>query len=454
MMKRLCALLTALVMVLCAVSALAENADADPVLVTVNGEEVRESTGLVQSWKNYLLMQVGSDPDAETLQLVNQYSLEYAIEFLVARQNLEKLGLGYTQEELEAEKANAKQEWDNVVESIASEQIGVGADATDEEKAAGKADAVNYILENYGYTEDTYMSEIELNMIYTRAEAYAAADLTVTDEEIEAYFNQLVEADRMTLLEYSGVGVDNELSEEEINKAMVSVYEMFTNYGYSFFYTPEGYRGINHILLKVDEELMNAWTDLQAKLEEQADSNAEGTDGTEAAPETTEEPVTQEMVDAAKQAILDSVQDKLNEIKAKLADGASFEDLIVEYGTDPGMEDEERRASGYPIHAGSTSYESNFANAAMALQNVGDVSEPVISQFGVHLLHYVKDLPGGAVDYTDEIKETLKEELISQKTAEAYNAVLEQWLGTAEIVFTEAGEPWKLPEETATEAAE
>ena len=102
MMKRFCALLTALVMVLCAVSALAEDAGADPVLVTVDGEEVRESTELVQAWKNYLLMQVGSDPDAETLQMVNQYAMEYAIEFIVARQNLEKLGKGYTQEDLDA----------------------------------------------------------------------------------------------------------------------------------------------------------------------------------------------------------------------------------------------------------------------------------------------------------------------------------------------------------------
>ena len=454
MMKRFCALLTALVMVLCAVSALAETAGADPVLVTVDGEEVRESTELVQAWKNYLLMQVGSDPDAETLQMVNQYAMEYAIEFIVARQNLEKLGKGYTQEDLDAERASAKAYWDSVVENIAAEQFGVGADATDEEKAAGKADAINFILENYGYTEDTYMSEIELNMIYTRTEEYAAADMAVTDEEIEAYFNQLVEADRMTLLEYSGVSTDSGLSEEEINKAMVSVYEMFTNYGYSFLYTPEGYRGINHILLKVDEELMNAWTDLQAKLEEQADSNAEGTDGTETTQETTGEPVTQEMVDAAKQAILDSVQDKLDEIKAKLADGASFEDLIVEYGTDPGMEDEERRVSGYPVHAGSTSYESNFAKAAMALQNVGDISEPVVSQFGVHLLHYAKDLPGGAAEYTDEIKEALREELLDQKTSEAYNKVLEQWINAAAVVYTEAGESWKLPEETATETAE
>ena len=57
MMKRLFAILLAVAMVLCAMSALAENADADPVLVTVNGEEIRESTEMVKTWKGYLLSQ-------------------------------------------------------------------------------------------------------------------------------------------------------------------------------------------------------------------------------------------------------------------------------------------------------------------------------------------------------------------------------------------------------------
>lgn len=36
-----------------------------------------------------------------------------------------------------------------------------------------------------------------------------------------------------------------------------STYEFYKNYyGYQFHYVPEGYRGIIHILLKVDEELI------------------------------------------------------------------------------------------------------------------------------------------------------------------------------------------------------
>ena len=456
MMKRLCAMLAALVMVLCTVSALAENAEADPVLVTVNGEEVRESTRLVQSWKNYLMLQAGADADEETKTLVNQYAMEYAIEFIVAKQKLDELGLGYTQEELDAATAEAQLSWDAAVAEIEASEFGIGADATDEEKAAGKADAEAYILENYGYTESTFLSEAELNLIYTRTEAHATEGLEITDEEIETYFNSLVEEDRQMLRSAAeSLGApEGEATEEDILKAMASVYETYTQYGYSLLYTPEGYRGITHILLPVEQELLDAWMKLQASLEEQNGGSAEATDGEEAAPETTEEPVTQEMVDAAKQAILDSVQEKVNEITAKLAEGASFEDLIAEYGTDPGMQDAERLASGYPVHAGSMRYDSNFASAAMALQNIGDVSEPVVSQFGVHLLHYLKDIPGGAVEFTDDVKAAMKEQLIEQKTTAAYSDLVESWMDEAEIVWTEAGESWKIPAEEAEEAAE
>ena len=456
MMKRVCALLTALVMVLCTVSVLAENADNDPVLVTVNGEEVRESTRLVQSWKNYLMLQMDGESDEQAMTLVNQYAMEYAIEFIVAKQKLDEAGAGFTQEELDAENAAAQASWDAAVSQIMAEEYGVGEDATDDEKAAGKADAETFILTNYGYTEGTYVAEAELNLIYTKAVEYATADLDITDEEIEAYFNELVEQDKQMLREYAGAGAESgeEISEEEINKAMATVYEYLTGYGYSLLYTPEGYRGITHILLPVDAELLSAWTELQARLEEQNGGETEGTDGEGTATETQAESVTQEMVDAAKQAILDSVKEKVEEIKAKLAEGATFEDLILEYGTDPGMEDEERRANGYPVHAGSITYDSNFAEGAMALQNIGDVSEPVVSQFGVHLLHYLKDIPGGAVDYTEEMKTTLKDELLEQKSTAAYNNLIEGWMAESEIVWTEAGESWKLPEETAEETEE
>ena len=333
---------------------------------------------------------------------------------------------------------DAKAQWEEIVSSYM--QYNLTEESTEDDKAAARADAEAQLL-GEGYTEDTFISEFlesqTSNELITRLRTHVAGDVAVTDEDVQAHYDELVKED------------------QDMYGSDVGTYEFYTQYyGQPSYYTPEGYRGITHILLPVDEELLNAWKDLQARLEEQDGGETEGTDGGETATETPEEPVTQEMVDAAKQAILDSVKEKVDEINAKLADGASFEDLILEYGTDTGMADDERRANGYPVHAGSIMYDSNFAGAAMALEKVGDISDPVVSQFGVHILHYVKDIPGGAVELTDDIRATLKEQVLEEKKTEAYDTLVEKWMAESEITWTEAGESWKLPEEEAAEAAE
>ena len=231
-------------------------------------------------------------------------------------------------------------------------------------------------------------------------------------------------------------------------------------YGQDSYYVPEGYRGIVHILLKVDQELLDAWKDLTARFEEQqADTaedgadTAEATADPEATPEPTEEPVTQDMVDAARKAILDSVSATVDEIMAKYNEGTSFEDLIREYGTDPGMQDEATVAEGYHIHPDSILYDSDFVKGAMGLEKIGDVSEPIVSQFGVHILQYLKDIPGGVMELTDSLKEELRDALLQEKQQDAFTSLLDQWMAESDIQYTEAGEAWKLDEDAAAEDA-
>ena len=156
--------------------------------------------------------------------------------------------------------------------------------------------------------------------------------------------------------------------------------------------------------------------------------------------------MTPEMVEAARQAILDSVKDTVDEINAKLEAGANFEDLILEYGTDPGMQSEENRTKGYAVHPSSIMFEQNFTAGAAALEKVGDVSDPIVSQFGVHILHYLRDIPGGAVELTDALKEELRADLKSEKVQAAFDALQEKWVAESEVVWTEAGEDWKIDE--------
>ena len=85
---------------------------------------------------------------------------------------------------------------------------------------------------------------------------------------------------------------------------------------------------------------------------------------------------------------------------------------------------------------------------------VGDVSDPIVTQFGVHLLHYLRDIPGGATELTDTMREEIREALQEENANEAFNTLIDGWIAGSTIEWTEAGEPWKIPEETAEETAE
>lgn len=471
MMKRLCALMLALMLMMTAASVLAEEnaaetattetATAEPVaedalLVTINGEEIRQNDAELQFWISYVASQTGGQMDADT---VNRTAMQLAMQYKLLGMELEKQGKTMTEEEKTAAEEGAKASWESAVADIMAQEYGIGEDASEEDKTAARADALDFILTNYGYTEESYMAE---NLAYAHVlwvsqttSQLAAEGVEATDAEVEEYFNSLVEEGRNL------VGDD------------AAAYEFYAAYqGYDSKYIPAGFRGIIHILLKADEELLKNYQDLSERLAAQteaaaaqaepteeaaAETAAEATEAPaeETAPEATEEPVTQEMVDAARQAVLDSVKEQTDEIKAKLESGTSFEDLIREYGTDDGMKDEAILAKGYPVHANSIMWDPVFQETAMALEKVGDISEPVVSDFGVHILKYLRDIPEGAVEVSEEEKEAMRQDLISQKVNEKVNAQIEQALAESQIIWTEAGEAWKPAEEepAAEEAA-
>ena len=443
MMKRLCALFMALVMMLAAAAALAD--EADELLVTVNGMEIRENDAGLQFWINYLYSQIDDGTEVQPA-VINQYAMDYCIRYKLLEEEVNRLGRGVTEEDLAPYVSNAKDTWEEAVTSIMETEYGVTEESSEEDKTAARADAIDSIKTYYGYTEESYIAEeIEYYTLILLSERYTeivSEGIEVTDDEIQSYFDGLVESDKEAIDGNAGA------------------YEFYTNYyGYDLKYMPEGYRGISHILLEVDDELLTAWEELAERYAEQ--QNAEAADETQTGdetsetteePEATEEPVTQEMVDAAKQAILDSVKDKIDEITAKLEAGVDFDDLIVEYGTDPGMQDEETRKNGYAVHADSIMFDQDFQEGAMKLAAIGDISEPIVTAFGVHILKYMRDIPGGAVEMTDEMKEEIKATILDERANEKIGDWINQAMENADCVWTEAGEDWKLSEETMAEA--
>jgi hypothetical protein len=377
---------------------------ADDVVATVNGAAITGANVMssYQSLVNYY-----GEPDAESLELYYAVAMDQEVTLKLVELTAAEMGLDqFTQEELDALYATSDAEWQSALDSYVSNNLALTDTATEEEKTAAYAQAESY-YNSLGYTPDILRETYRQNEVYTRVTDELCKDVTVTDDEVLAYFNDLVTSDQ-ALYQYDAEAYETQL--------------MMVQYGYADqdpLYHPEGYRYIKHILLTVDSDLLTTYTTLLASFNAQTDETAEA------------DRVSAEAVEAAKQAVLASVQPEIDEINLKLAQGVSFEDLIAQYGADSSMTTDEY-ASGYEVSTASSSFVPEFVTAAFSVNNIGDISEPAISEYGVHIVKYVGDVPGGPVSLTDDMKASISATLKDEKDS----VVLSAWRDAADIQYT------------------
>ena len=459
-MKKILSLLLCLCLLFSAAAlaedtAAAELQDTD-VLATVNGTELTWADvapvydSLVSSYGNYYDL-----TDSANVELFRAVAMQNKINEVIMQAKIAELGIALTDEEAAAAEEDAQSDWDNAISSYISQQH---SDLTDEssqeDKDAANAEAVQY-FNDLGYSPESLKENYKQYALYDKLEATIVQDVTVTDEEVEALYQELVESDRTLYENDIAAYVDyNNYVDQMAMYAMYYGTDSSMDYAW---YRPAGFRAVKHILLPVDAELMQTYQDLQARLEEQVESATEGdeesaaaaaaaaeeTADAEATAEPTEEPVTQEQVDEAKAAILASIADKIDEIYAKIEEGVDFDELIAEYGvnedgtaSDPGMTSEPYKTSGYEVSSASTNYVAPFVEAAFSVDNVGDVSAPYISSYGVHIVKYIANIPAGPIEMTEAQREAKRTELLTSKQNELYTATMDQWNQEADITYT------------------
>ena len=118
-------------------------------------------------------------------------------------------------------------------------------------------------------------------------------------------------------------------------------------------------------------------------------------------------------------------------IKQKLDAGEDFEALLTQYNTDPGMQGT-ANAAGYLVGEGA-SYVEPFLTAALALAKDGDVSAPVQSDYGWHIIKRVSTEPAHEIAYAD-IKgtfDTYEQALYQQQT---YTDIVNKWVADDTLV--------------------
>ena len=379
-------------------------------------------------------VQAALDTDFELSELLNQKYLTEAerreqsentlrrfVGFGLMENKLREAGRdGFTEAEEETLSAAARQKYDELWQGLYQQLQHSGQSASEEE--------VTRFMNDAGYTPEALLTEYKQNERRYRIVEMYCPDLVLTEDMVQAYYEtQFLDPDRERY-------EDNiQLYEQEV-----------LNGQKESFYTPAGYRYLRQILMDYPEEVT-------AKLRnEQAHVSSAGNRVAEAMQALTEAATTVEdlndlaapradydaaagELDRARQALAEKrealtlplIQDKLREIDERLSAGIDFRSLIDAYSDD--KSEMNREAEGYPFHPESKNWPQNFIDAASALEKPGDVSAPVLTDLGIHILYYAGDVPAGAHVLTAEEQETLNASALMYYQGLELEGLMETW---------------------------
>lgn len=363
---------------------IAEPAETNPVIATLRDYTVtlEDVTYYAQQLYSEGMIQSATDYAAALDYLLIYNALPTII---VEEKGVENLLSAERIEELYEE---AKVNYENEINSYIAYYY--GSDISEEDHA------YLYDLVVAAYAEQGFPLE-EYQKDYLTGEAFGAYFDTftfdITEEKVLEVFNDFAATDK------------------DLFEGDIVTYEYYTNYyGYSALYQPAGYRGITHILIDADADALTAYAEA-----------AEGGDADE--------------IESAKNAVIESCKEKLDEIYGKIEAGESFESLINEYNTDPGMSGDNLK-NGYAVHKDTVVFMQEFTDGAFSekMQKVGDVSDPVVTSYGVHILYYLRDIPAGNVELTDELYEDMYNYILYSEQ----DALLRQWLSEYGVEYTAA----------------
>lgn len=429
--KSLLALLLALALVMsgCALYTVDEEADNARIVIDVNGEtvtkkQVSASLNNAISQNEYMNqlyamfgMQGSYSTDAATLtpQVIDAF-----VQNLVKTQKAKELGLDqFTDEEKAHIQEHADESWQSYLKEVAEYYF-------PDQKLEGEAleaEALKYIEQNGLSGKDVFVDAATEEVLLEKLEADVIKDVTVSDEEVKALYDEKVAADKET---YTASPVS---------------YGTAVSGGTQVYYAPAGYRNVKHILIKLTDEdskavdekqtalttAQTALTDAQTALTNAAEDADKA--ALQAAVDEAQKAVdeAQAAVDAATEAAFAAIQAKTDEVYALAkAEGADFDALVKEHSQDDGAPE------FYAISKDSTNFVEPFVTGAMALENVGDVSEPVRTTYGYHIIKYVSDVAEGPVAY-ESVQEALTKDALTAKQDKTFEDAVAAWTAAANV---------------------
>ena len=460
-MKKLLSLVLALALML-GVAALAESEDLQAALDAAN-ERIAALEAEVEKYKPFYDQQIiaeygedgivwKADVEAqyqEAAAMYAQYGIpvdDYAAEIKqsivegmvqdgVLDAKAAELGIGQPDEDTLADlTAKAQEDFETYVSYYTSYFATEGA--IDEENRQATIDGLN----GAGISADSLLNDRLESYASEQLHDYVTKDVTVTDEDVQAKYQEMIEADKEDYADDY-----NYISAKTSGDATIA-------------WNPEGYRTVKHVLVKFSDDQASQYNDLHSALDSLNDElaaldeaeNAETTDEAaetenaeaaddEAEPE--EPPRTREEIQtdigtigASLEALYSELMPKAQEVVDAFNGGKDFDSLIAEYGEDPGMQAEPGATEGYPVAEGVTYWDPAFTEGAMSIPEIGQISEPVRGQNGIHIIYYLADITPGDVPF-EEIKDGVEAAALESKISDTYDAQVQAWVEEANATY-------------------
>ena len=347
---------------------------SDPVVAKVGDVEIKYSS-FYNAFSTYAQYGIIDTSDALTAQEGRDMIMDMLVDSVVPVAKAKAEGITLTDEETEAAKAEALA----VMESYLASYM----DSAIEDEAERKAAAIEGFNDAYKANDLTYeglLADMENEYVDNAKgnkllESVYAEIAEPTDEEIQARYDEELAAD---------------IEAYTANPSQYHNDDMYAPYYGQLrpLQAPEGLYYVKHILIK----------------------NTENAD--------------EEDKERDYKALAQEVLDKVNA-------GEDFEALIEEYNEDPGME---TYTEGYIIGADFEGvYDEAFQKAAAELKKEGDVSGMAEGSFGIHIIKRYGDVSTEPVAL-DEVKEEIKEMILSGLKDEMYDAKIAEWKEALEVV--------------------
>jgi len=382
--------------------------------------EINDAVDYQLNYMSYLYSMYGysyDTTDEDNIADVRESVISSYESDLVINAKIAELGLDQLTEEEEAEiQQNAEDDYNEYLEYIKSANYEDSELSDEEIDAKAKED-----MEELGYTMDAVLEEARSSFLTEKLRQEIIKDVTVTDEDIQEEYDSRVESAKSAYAENA------------------SSWCSAANNGTStLYYTPAGVRYVKQILVKFTDEDQAA-----------IDAADEAVTAAEDALEALTDDATEEEKTAAQAALEDAeaalesarntafanIDEKTDEIIAELDAGADWDTLMAEKTEDPGMQSGTTAERGYAVCEGMTSFDSAFVEAAMALENIGDVSPKTKgSAYGYYIIKYVADAEEGAIAL-DEVKETIESSLLSTKQSTVYSEQIQAWVDEADFTL-------------------